>query len=242
MSGSDRLGKLIKLIFILLIIGVIAIAVTPLKLYYNHIQPHIKPVQLNGISGSAVKGSADSLSYMSAPLGNAEWLLYPNSYNGVGGKVRVYKEHYDLTFGLGKLTADRQSFDSIKGYLDWQLIKPFLQMRYGQMAGFAGVNLNHVEYDKTGGFNRIEGQITLQDFKMTQPSQIDLGTVTVTFDTQGPGMVVGNFASQSNVLNVSGSLVLQPHRWQLNLDIIPKAGHFEVDAVFNSVGNARRGG
>ena len=66
--------------------------------------------------------------------------------------------------------------------------------------------------------------------------------MTLTFDTQAPGMIIGNFASQSNVLNVSGSLIIQSHRWQLNLDIIPKAGHFEVDAVFNTVGDARRGG
>ena len=241
-SASDRLGKLLKFVFIILILGVIVIAVTPLNLYYDQVKSHFKPVQLTGISGSVVKGSADSLTYLSAPMGKTEWFLYPKSFNGIGGRVRVYKEHFDLTFDINKLTSEVQTFHGVIGFLDWQFIKPYLQMRFGQLSGYAQFNLNQIEYDKTNGFDRIEGEITLQDFKMTHPSQVDLGIVTLTFSTQSKGMVVGNFTSQSNVLNVSGALIIQPHRWQLNLDIIPKAGHFEVDAVFNSVGDARRGG
>ena len=242
LSTSDRLGKLIKFIFILLIIVVIAVAVTPLNLYYEHIKKHIKPVNLSGISGSVVKGSAESLSYLSGPLGRAEWLLYPNSINGFGGKVRVYKPDYDVTFDLQEITPEKQSFNSVNGFLDWKLIKPFLQMRYGQFEGYAQLNLQQVEYNKGNGFDRIEGHITLQDFKLLTPSNKDLGQVTVDFETKNTGMIIVNISSESKVLNVSGALVIQPNRWQLNLDIIPKAGHFELDAVLNSVGDARRGG
>ncbi len=242
LSTGDRFGKLFKFIFILLILAVIAVAVTPLNLYYDHVKNQLKPVSLSGISGSAVKGSAESLSYLSGPLGRAEWLLYPNSHKSMGGKVRVYKPNYDLTFNLHKITQETQSFSQVTGFIDWKLIKPFLQMRYGQFEGYAQVNLIQVEYNNANGFDRIDGSITLQDFKMITPANKDLGTVTVDFDTKKTGMIVGNFTSQSNALNVSGALVIQPHRWQLNLDIIPKAGHFELDAVLNSVGNARRGG
>ncbi len=242
LSSSNRFGKLIKFIFILLVLAVIAVAVTPLNLYYEYVAKHAKPIALQGISGSAVKGSAQSLSYLSAPLGQAEWLLYPNSFKGVGGKVRVYKPNYDLTFDLRKITADTQSFNQVGGFIDWKLIKPFLQMRYGQFEGYAQLNLQQVEYSKANGFDRIEGSMTLQDFKLITPANKDLGLVTLDFNTKSTGMIVGNFSSQSQVLNVSGTLVIQPRRWQLNLDIIPKAGHFELDAVLNSVGEARRGG
>ena len=242
LSSSDRFGKLIKFVFIVLILVVITVAVAPLNLYYDHLKNQVKPVSLSGISGSAVKGSAESLSYMSVPLGRAEWFLYPNSLNGVGGKVRIYKPNYDLTFVLHKISQQTQSFKQVAGFIDWKLIKPFLQMRFGQFEGYAQVNLQQVQYNKANGFDRIEGNITLQDFKLITPSNKGLGTVTVEFDTKKTGMIVGNFSSQSNALNVSGALVIQPHRWQLNLDIIPKAGHFELDAVLNSVGNSRRGG
>lgn len=242
LSASDRFGKLIKFIFILLIFAVIAVAVTPLNLYYDHIQKYVKPIGLSGISGSVVKGSADSLSYLSGPLGQAEWFLYPKSLKSVAGKVRVYKPNYDLTFDLRKVTPETQSFNQVNGFLDWKLIKPFLQMRYGQFEGYAQVDLGQVDYNKANGFDRIEGSITLKDFKLLTPSIKDLGTVTLDFDTKKAGMIAGNFSSQSNALSVSGVLVIQPHRWQLNLDIIPKAGHFELDAVLNSVGDARRGG
>jgi hypothetical protein len=242
LSTSDRLGKLIKFVFLLLILGLIAVAVVPLNLYYEQIKNQVRPIGLSGISGSAVKGSADSLSYLSAPLGQAEWILYPNSLTGLGGKVRVYKPNYDLTFDLKKITPESQSFNQVIGYLDWQLIKPFLQMRYGQFEGYAQFNLQQVAYNKANGFDRIEGSITLQDFKLIRPANKDLGEVRLDFETKKTGMIVGNFSSQSNALNVSGALIIQPHRWQLNLDIIPKAGNFELDAVLNSVGSARSGG
>jgi hypothetical protein len=242
LSTGDRLGKLIKFILVLMLLAVIAFAVMPLNLYYEYVEKQLKPVSLSGISGSAVKGSADSLSYLSGPLGRAEWFLYPNSLQGVGGKVRVYKPNYDLTFILNKVSQEAQSFKQVTGFIDWKLLKPFLQLRYGQFEGYAQVNLSQVEYNKANGFDRIEGDITLQDFKLITPSNKDLGTVSVNFDTKKAGMIVGNFSSQSKVISVSGALVIQPHRWQLNLDIIPKAGHFELDAVLNSVGAARRGG
>lgn len=242
LSSGDRLGKLIKFIFILLVLAVIAVAVTPLNLYYEHIKKHVRPVSLSGISGSAVKGSAESLTYLSGSLGQAEWLLYPKSLQGVGGKVRVFKPDFDLTFNLKHVSAENQAFDQVTGFLDWQLIKPFLQMRYGQFDGYAQIDLQQVEYNKTNGFDRIEGHITLQEFKLVTPSIKNLGTVSLKFETKKVGVIVGNFSSQSNALNVSGTLVIQPHRWQLNLDIIPKAGNFELDAVLNSVGDARRGG
>ncbi len=242
LSSGDRLGKLFKFVFILIILVTIAVAVTPMNLYHDYIKQHLKPISLSGVGGSAVKGSAQSLSYLSAPLGQAEWLLYPNSLNGVGGKIRVYKEDYDLTFDLRKATADTQDFNRITGFLNWELIKPFLQMRYGQLDGYAQVNLSQVEYNKNTGFGRMEGEITLQDFKLVKPSARDLGTVKLTFTTQKTGIIVGNFTSQSSAVNVSGTLYIQPRRWQLKLDIIPKAGFYELDAVLNSVGDRRRGG
>lgn len=242
LSSGDRLGKLFKFTFILIIIMVVALAVAPLNLYYDHVKQQLKPVTLSGISGSAIKGSADSMTFRSAPLGRAEWLLYPNSLNSVGGKVRVSQTNYDMTFELKKVTAESQSFKKVTGFINWALIKPFLQIQFGQLDGYAQVSMNQVEFNSSGGFDRMEGEVTLRDFKLTQPRELDLGTVKLALETKQTGIIVGNFTSQSPAMNVSGTLYIQPRRWQLKLDIIPKAGFYELDAVLNSVGDARRGG
>lgn len=241
-STGSRLGQLIKLIMILLVIAVIALAVTPLKLYYPYVSDQLAPIKLKGINGSAVKGHADDLYYNSAPVGQSDWFLYPRSYDALAGTVRLFKDYYDLTFELDKIQQDQVRVGQLSGYLDWQLIKPFVQMRYGQISGYAQLDLQNIVYDKAQGIERMSGQITLKDFKMLKPTVKELGQVAVTFTTKQTGVIVGQFSSDSDVLNVSGSLFIQPHRWQLNLDIIPKAGHFELDAVLNSVGDARRGG
>lgn len=241
-STGSRLGGLLKVIFILLVIAVIAIAITPLNLYYKHVESQLSPVKLNGISGSAVKGSAEQLNYMGLPMGKADWLLYPKSFDALGGEVRLSKQHYDLKFDVNKVTQERVEIEKIRGFLDWDLIKPFVQMRYGELAGYAQFNLQGIRFSQSGGLQQLNGDISLQDFKMLQPSKKDLGLVTLKFETKSQGMVVGTFSSDSQVLTVSGTLFLQPNRWQLSLDIIPRAGHFELDAILNSVGDARRGG
>jgi hypothetical protein len=241
-SAGSRFGQLIKLIFVLVIIAVIAIAVTPMNLYFQYIEDEIKPTKLSGISGSVIKGSADELTYMNLPLGQAEWFLYPKSYNALAGDVRVTKQHYDLKLDLNKIEMNRVEIEKVRGFIDWELIKPYVQMRYGQLAGFARFNLQGLRYSQTGGLEQLFGDITLRDFKMVKPSVKNLGTVTLNFETKARGMIVGTFSSDSQVLTVSGSLFLHPNRWQLNLDIIPRAGHFELDAILNSVGDPRRGG
>ncbi len=233
-STGSRLGQLIKLVFILAIIVVIAIAVTPLNVYYQQVESQLRPVKLSGISGSAVKGHAEQLTYMSLPLGQAEWLLYPKSYNALAGEVRLKKQNYDLKFDVNRIEQGQLAIEKIHGYLDWELIKPYVQMRYGQLAGFARFNLQGLKYSESEGLQQLYGDISLQDFKMLQPSNKELGTVTLQFETKAKGMIVGTFSSDSQVLTVSGTLFLQTNRWQLNLDIIPRAGHFELDAILKS--------
>jgi len=241
-SSGSRLGQLIKFTFLILVVAVIALAVTPLNLYYKHVSQHIKYLSLSGISGSVVKGAAEDLKYMTLSLGRAEWLMYPKSHNSLGGQLKIAKDNYNLKFDIHKLAENGVWADTIQGYIDWQFFKPFLQLRYGQLSGYAQLNLNNIYYTQSGGLERLQGEVVLNDFKMTAPVDKELGLIKVVFETKSPGMIVGQFSSDSPVFNVSGSMFLQPHRWQLNLDIIPKAGHFELDAIFNSVGQARRGG
>lgn len=241
-GAGDRFFKLIKWLLVLVIIGVIALAVAPLNLYYDQVSKHIRPVSLNDISGSMVKGSAGELKYMSLPMGEAEWLLYPSSYDAVGGKVKLKDNHYDMTFQLGQVRAASALIKQVRGYLDWQVFAPFVQIRYGELSGYASIDLQDVVFEQDSGLQRISGEITLKDFKMLKPAPKDLGEIKLTFNTEKQGVIVGQFSSDSNVLAVSGTLYVQPRRWQLNVDLVPKAGHFELDAVLSSVGQARRGG
>lgn len=241
-SASSRLGQLIKILLLLLIVAVIALAVTPLNLYYSHVSKQLKHVNLSGISGSVIKGSAEEMKYMTMSLGRAEWLLYPKSHNSLGGQFKISKESYNLTFNVNKLDENVMWADTIQGFVDWQFFKQFLQLKYGQLTGYAELNLSGIRYSQAAGLERMQGDVTLRDFKLTDPVNKALGVVKVVFETKSTGMIVGQFSSDSQVLNVSGSMFIQPHRWQLNIDIIPKAGNFELDAIFNAVGQARRGG
>ena len=222
--------------------AVVAIAVIPLSLYYDRVERQLSPLVMSQVGGTAVKGSAESLKYQLMPLGAAEWLLYPNGIKSVGGNVRLRGNNHDLTFKLDHINRQRAVIERIRGYVNWDLLKPFLQIRYGQLEGHLGFDMSRVRFEKETGLKGASGSITLKDFKMIKPTAKDMGTVTIDFETQQEGMVLGKISSDSQVMNVSGTLFIQPKRWKLSLDIIPKAGHFEIDSIISTVGQARRGG
>lgn len=214
----------------------------PLNLYFDKVEKHLKPLSLAGVAGTAVKGSAESLKYQILPLGEAEWLLYPNWINTLGGNLRVRGQQHDLTANLDHVHQERVAIESLRGYVNWELIKPFLHIRYGELDGHFSFDMRRIRFDKKNGLKGASGSITLKDFKLIKPTAKDLGEVTIVFETQQEGMVLGQISSDSMVMNVSGTVFIQPNRWKLSLDIIPKSGHFEMDAVLSTVGQPRRGG
>lgn len=241
-SGGDRLVGLIKWLIILAFIALVILAVLPLRWYYDSVSEQLRPLVLRDISGSLVKGSAGTLRFDALPLGEAEWLLYPGSLKGIGGRLRIHQQQYDLTFELKNINAKLQQFKKVSGFLDWSALQPFLQIRNGQFAGYWQFGLNRVSVKKGQGLQHLEGQVTLKDFKLLQPAQLDLGEVIIDFKTQKEGIIVGNISSNSQALNVSGALYLQPNRWQLNLDIIPRPGYYQLNSALQDVGDARPGG
>ncbi len=235
-------GKFFKLVFLVLIIVAIVVAITPMNWYYRHIDKHLLPMKLEGISGTAVKGTADKLKYQLFDLGQVNWLLYPNGLNSIGGRVKLTGPEYGLIFELAQVKKNTLDFNAISGFVGWDLIKKYLQMNQRQLQGDFSFNLRQVRIDKQNGIKGASGNITLNNFQLVQPRKIDLGEIMIDFETQQQGMIVGTISSRSNVMNVSGALFLQPNRYKLNLDIMPNPGQYELEAAFRNVGNPRRGG
>lgn len=234
--------KLIKWLLILIIIAVIAIALTPLNLYYQNIRSQTEPLKLQNISGSIVKGSAEQAHYAMLPLGKLDWLLYPTHYKAIGGDIKISGKHHDLHLAVKRADQNHIRLSQIRGYLDLQPIKPLLQIRYGELQGVFNLDLHHIDYHRQQGIRTLSGKATLQNFKMLKPLNKDLGQVHIDFETKRPGVIAGTISNQSAFINISGSLHLQQRRWQLKLDLIPKAGNFEIDAIINNIGDARYGG
>ena len=241
-SASDRIMGLLKWLIILAFVAVLLLAVVPLRWYYPYAEDHFKPVVLRDVSGSLIKGSAQQLRYDLIPLGQAEWLLYPGSLKGIGGRIRVNAEHYDLTFQLREVNQNQARIKNISGYLDWDSIQPYIQFSEGRFDGYWQFDIQNMVYDKQTGIERLDGRVTLKDFTLSAPTQLPLGEVYIDLETQNEGMIVGTISSRSDRLNVSGAFYIQPNRWQLNVDIIPKAGNYQLNAALRGVGDPRPGG
>ena len=236
------IGKLFKYIIILILLLVVALAAVPLNSYYDYVSDWVKPIRLQGISGSAVKGSAEQASYAGMPLGQLDWFLRPTSWKSIGGRFTVSSEQYQLGFSMGKRTDGMIALQDIRGYLDWQLLAPHVQLTYGDLDGAVNLDLTELIYAPADGVDRATGQVLLNELKLRQYPQKNLGEVRMDINTEAVGRVVGQISSDSPVMQVSGTLFIQPHRWQLNVDIMPNPGEYEIEALISNIGFARRGG
>jgi len=241
-SASDRIMGLIKWLLILAIVATLALAVLPLRWYYDYVSEYFKPVVLRDVSGSVIKGEAAALRYDVIPLGRAEWLLYPGSLKGIGGRVRLHDEQYDLTFKLKEVNQTQATIKQITGYLNWAYLQPYLQINQGRFDGYWQFNLDQMVYQKQDGIKRLNGQVTLKDFQLVTPNQMQLGEIKINLETKSEGVIVGTISSSSDQMTVSGAIYIQPHRWQLNVDVVPKAGYYQLNAALQSIGEPRPGG
>ena len=236
------IGKLFKYLIILILLSIVALAAVPLNSYYNHVSDWIKPLRLEGISGSAIKGSAEQASYAGLPLGAMDWFLRPTSWKSMGGRFELKTDQYLLGFTMSKRTDGFLELENLRGHLDWGLIAPYLQLNYGNLEGDIRLDIPQLIYGVQNGVDRAEGKVVLNNLKLSQYPQKELGEVYMDITTKTIGQIVGQISSDSPIMQVSGTLFVQPHRWQLNVDIIPNPGEYEVEALISNIGFARRGG
>jgi hypothetical protein len=231
--------KLIKFIFFIVIILGLAAFFTPLDLYYDKIKKNFRPIQLDGIDGSVVKGSAQQVKYLGMDLGRVNWLLYPSSYNAATLDVKLHNQDYDIKAKYIKKTK----FDIIKdlkGTFDWQFIANKIKFSHGKISGYIELDFDHLEMHK-GIPHIISGRATTKDLRIVKPVQKELGEIEVVFTSDNPQIIVGQVNSNSNVLNVSGAIYIHKnHRWEIKLTLIPLPGEYEVEYALQGIGDRRR--
>jgi len=233
--------KLIKLLFYLVVLIVLIVTFTPLNVYYSYIEKQIRPVKLENISGSAIKGSAQTLKYLGMDLGKADWLVYPSSYNEITMDASLVDELYDFKADIIQ-SFEFQKVQNLKGTADWKIIDKFLTFNHGELSGYLDFDFNHIEM-RNNVVHKLVGKVVTKELKLIQPIQKDMGEIEVVFTSDNPEIMVGLVNSQSNVLNVSGAIYIHKnHRWEVKLTLIPSPGEYEIEYALQNIGDRRPGG
>lgn len=236
-----KIIKLFKFLIILTVLLLIVITVAPLNWYYDHAEKHIKPIKLENINGSAVKGSAQVLKYLGLNLGKVSWLLYPSSYDQMSADLTLSHDQYDFRGQYSK-TVDGDILKGVKATVDWSMIDKFINFNHGEMSGYIAINFDEVRM-KNGAFERIVGKAETKDLKLIRPIQKDLGNIEVVFAPENPQIMVGQVNSDSDVINVSGAIYIHKnHRWEVKLTLLPMPGEYEIEYALQSIGDRRPGG
>ena len=233
--------KLLKYIIYLLILLTLILSLTPLNFYYSKISKSLKPIQLDGISGSVVKGHAASIKYLGLDIGQVNWLLYPSSYDQVTLDLKIRDELYDFSGKYNK-NLKTEIISDVLGTLDWSVIQKVINFNRGEMSGYIDFDFNHIEF-KDRIPERIVGKATTKELKILKPINKEIGEIEVIFVSDNPSIIVGNVNSKSNVINVSGAIYIHKnHRWEVKLTLIPMPGEYEIEYAIQNIGDKRRGG
>lgn len=233
--------KLIKLIIFLLIILIAAVGLTPFKLYYSQLEKYMRPIKLDNISGSVIKGSAEKLKYLGMDLGQVNWLLYPSSYDAITLDFDLKDKLYDFR---GKIIKNKNSqrISDLRGTADWSLIQKNINFNRGEISGYFDFDFSHIEV-ADGIPQKIVGTITTKNFKLSKPLKKDLGEITIEFKSDNPQIIVGQINSESNVINVSGAIYIhKSRRWEIKLTVLPMPGEYEIEYALQTIGDKRAGG
>ena len=178
---------------------------------------------------------------MGLDLGKANWLIYPNSWNRLAVDLKLEGNDYDVKAQVNK-NPHRLALKKLRGTVDWQIIKKYLNFRKGEINGYFNLNFNEIAFSE-GKPELIEGRMVTRDLRLVSPIKKDLGEIEVVFNTDNPSFIVGTVNSQSNVMNVSGAIYIHKnHRWEIKLNIIPVPGEYEVGYALEGIGERRRGG
>lgn len=233
--------KLIKLLIFILILAILAVSFIPLDLYYSKVAKTIKPLKLENISGSAVKGSAEHLNYYGMDLGQVKWLVYPSSYNAATIDFKLRSKDYDIR---GKYTKKPHAeiVKGLKGTLDWSVIDNKINFSHGKISGYIQLDFDHLEFrDQIPA--RITGKAVTKELRLLKPIKKELGEIEVVFVSDNPEIIVGQVNSTSTVLNVSGAIYIHKNRrWEVKLTLLPLPGEYEIEYALQSIGDRRRGG
>ncbi|MFK8012882.1 MAG: type II secretion system protein N [Marinicellaceae bacterium] len=233
--------KLIKYLIYLIIIVMLIVTFTPLNLYYSHIAKEMRPLKLEEISGSLVKGSAEKVTYLGLDVGVANWLVYPSSYDEVTMRLSIKDEDFDFSADLIK-SPKSQIIKNLMGTADWKLIDPFLNFNHGKISGYLDFDFKHLEM-VDGAVHRILGKVTTKELKLLEPLEKDMGEIEVVFADENPEIKVGQVNSTSNVLNVSGAIYIHKNRrWEVKLTLISAPGEYEIEYALQNIGDRRPGG
>lgn len=233
--------KFIKILFYLVVILLLIVSFTPLNIYYSQISKDLRPIKLESISGSAVKGSADMVKYLGMEIGKANWLIFPSSYNAITMDLELYDEHYNFSADLIQ-KFDTQIVKDLKGTADWKIIDKFLKFNHGEISGYLDFDFSHLEMKDNAAY-RILGKVVTKELKLLKPIQKDIGEIEVVFSDDNPEIMVGLVNSKSNVINVSGAIYIhRNHRWEVKLTLIPSPGEYEIEYALQSIGDRRPGG
>lgn len=187
------------------------------------LQPHVRGVALEGISGTLWQGQAEQVSIAGGPpLGRLDWTL---SRRALFGDLRVgvdlRQPQLQMQAQLHRVSSTRVDLHDVTLHMDTAMLgmQPWL---HGQPQGQLDLQIPQAQLQDVWPMQLDAAGYWSQAVVRTSHGEVSLGTVMLAVTGQS-GAMQGTFNNDgSDGVQTSGRLSFSPLGWDLRVRLIPR--------------------
>ena len=224
-DGSEPVKKLIKFLFLLImlvvILTVIAVFTLPADLALRWTLPATSPLRLEGVGGRAIAGNAERALLQGQSIGRLEWQVEPMQLfqGNVRGTVSATDTEINATAHFSVNWRKDGAIESVVADMPARLLAPALDIPALIPTGRLIANVPRVGV--RGGFlTDAEGKIRWKDAGLLGAAQASIGEIEIEFHNTDRGTIEGTARDIGGPLMVDGKFSIedQDYRAEVRLD------------------------
>jgi len=201
-----------------------AIATMPARIAYRLFSPANAPIQLQHIKGTIWSGQAEKLVTMKHEFSKLQWQIHPMSLlmGDISLDVQIKDPDYPVQTSVIRGFGSGIQLDNLRAVLPASIIQQIPAASFLSIDGTLNMKITRLTADDNG-LSSAEGEIRLDDSKLTSPIQGVLGTLRFQLSNKQDDILV-KITDQQAPIGVDGSLRLKPQKkFSLRASLTPRA-------------------
>ena len=223
---------------LLLLVALAAVAVwtAPAELAYGLFGNRLRPLHLDGLSGTVWQGTADRAGALGQALGRLQWQVDRGALLSRRFAANLRVDGQDMR-GSARVAAeqDRVEIADLDGEFPASLLGPALDIPALTLLGRISCRFSRVELQ--GGLpRRVEGTATWRDLAVAGAATAALPGLEVTFRTESDGLVAAEVKDLGGPLAIDGQVRMAGERYRTEVRLNLREPNPALEEVLKFVG------
>ena len=166
-------------------------------------------IKFTSVTGTVWKGKVKKLNYAGIDLGSVNWELHPLHLilGELNADISFVNRKQYLQSAVSLSPSGKIELDETRFLIDLSSLQP---LTYGMPFSYAGEASGYfpVSYFHKNNYVGINGKLSLNNIQIISPQQQSFGDFLINFRAEKEGATSGNIKDNSEILNISGRIML----------------------------------